>query len=337
MNIMVAGNITSPTEQLKKTDLERLYHSLVNPKPDIAAKIRQLRIVSRISPDNYAAGKRLLPYFVCATFNPPFRRTENFAHTESFILDIDRLSSKQIDPATLKARISRDERVMLCFLSPSGDGLKILFRLKERCYDAGLYSIFYKAFAHDFSKAYRLDQVVDARTSDVTRACFISADAETFYNPFATPVDIKTYADVDNPDMTLGQMHANNKSAPPSTPTPKRPSSDPDATIMARIKQQLKLKPARQEDPRTVCVPEQLNDIIDDLCRYITQTGLVVKEVKNIQYAKQIRVTMNQKQAEVNLFYGRRGFSVVKSTKSGTNAELNEVVADLVKGFVDTY
>ena len=44
---------------------------------------------------------------------------------------------------------------------------------------------------------------------------------------------------------------------------------------------------------------------------------------------------MGQKEAEVNLFYGKRGFSVVISPRRGTNEELNNVVAELIQQFVN--
>ena len=91
------------------------------------------------------------------------------------------------------------DRVVLSFLSPSEDGLKVFFKLKERCYDSGLYSLFYKAFLLEFSKQYVLHQVIDTRTSDVTRACFVSVDPDAYYNPDAVQVDIRAFIDMDNP------------------------------------------------------------------------------------------------------------------------------------------
>ena len=45
-----------------------------------------------------------------------------------------------------------------------------------------LYSLFYKKFVKSFSEQYDLQQVVDAKTSDVSRACFLSHDKDAFYN-----------------------------------------------------------------------------------------------------------------------------------------------------------
>jgi len=333
--IMAGKDITSTIDVLKKTEIQRLYHSLVNPKPEIDAKIRQLRILAQLNPKLYSAQKRTLPYFVCGTFTPPYRRTENFAYTETFVLDIDKLSYKFLIPNELKQKIITDPRILLCFESPSGDGLKIIFRLKERCYDPGLYSIFYKAFAREFSLTYNLSQVIDSKTSDVTRACFISVDPNAFYNPQCTPIDIHSYIDETNTSALFEQKHQNQvyEKLQPQGENKEEKTTDPDKAIIEQIKQRLNPK-IKAKVEKQVFVPKELNDIIESICQYINSTGLVVTEVVNIQYAKQIRVSMNIKRAEVNLCYGRKGFTVVKSTKNGTNDELNDVLAELVETFI---
>ena len=335
--LLFGTNIQSAADELKKVQEEYLYNSLRNPKPSIAATIQQLRIVYSMDAKGYAQLKRKLPYFVCGQFNPPFRRKENFAYTESFILDFDHLASKQLSLKAIRNDIIQDEQVMMCFTSPSEDGLKVMFRLKERCYDAGLYSIFYKAFAATFAMRHNLTQVADSRTSDVARACFVSIDPDAYFNPNPTSVDIKTYIDETNPDSLFKMKHEQDehdkvtkKSEEEKTPLPK----DPDKDVLARIRMQLNPKAQAQVEQQPAYVPERLNDIIGDLKLFIEETGLQVTEIINIQYAKKIRARLGQKESEINLFYGKRGFSVVISPRLGTNEELNELLADLVKSFL---
>jgi len=335
--LLFGTNIQSAADELKKVQEEYLYNSLRNPKPTIAATIQQLRIVYSMDAKAYVQLKRRLPYFVCGQFNPPFRRKENFAYTESFILDFDHLSSKQLSMKTIRDNIVKDEQVMMCFTSPSEDGLKVMFRLKERCYDAGLYSIFYKAFAATFAMRHNLTQVTDSKTSDVARACFISIDPNAYFNPNSIPVDIKAYLDESNPDLLFKIKHEQDehdkvikKSDDEQVPLPK----DPDEDILTRIRQQLNPKAQLPVEQHPAYVPERLNEIIAELKLFIEETGLQVTEIINIQYAKKIRARLGQKEAEVNLFYGKRGFSVVISPRLGTNEELNELLADLIKAFL---
>ena len=324
-----------------KVKVDYLYHSIRNPRPELEARIRQLRIIENLDHAQYVAQKRLLPYVVCGMFNPPYRKIDNFAYTEYFILDIDHVTEKGLEMKELRRKVEADSRVVLSFLSPSEDGLKVLFKLKERCCDSGLYSIFYKAFALSFSKQYQLEQVIDAKTSDVARACFVSMDADAYYNPSADVVDMNAFVDLTNPFDLFEQKRKNEK----LTKDRKEDSleeklpSDPGEETMARIKAILNPKAAKQEkEKRPIFVPEILEEIMTSMKTYIEQTGAVVKSVVNIQYGKQITVQVGLKFGEVNLFYGKKnGFSVVRSTKSSTDSQLNEVVGQLIESFIDTY
>lgn len=333
--ISFGTNIQSNADMLQKVPVKYLYDSLRHPRPDIVSSIRQLRIVRELDNKQYSLLKRKLPYLVCGMFNPPYRRTENFAYTEYFIIDIDHLSEKGLSLADTRKRIEKDTRTVLSFVSPGEDGLKVLFKLKERCYDSGLYSLFYKSFLAIFSEQYALQQVVDIRTSDVTRACFVSIDPNAYYNPNADAIDLNAFVDTNNPYALFEQkrkQEQQEKEQETLSKAENRPS-DPDSTAMERIKQLLNPKPHKEKPP--VYVPKELNDIIADLKSYIEQTGVIVPEIINIQYGKKIRFEMGLKKAEVNLFFGKKGFSVVQSPRSGTNAELNRLMAELVTTFID--
>ena len=337
--IMAGSNIQSAADQMVKIQEEYLYRQLVNPKPDIQAKVRQLRVAYRIDSKTYANLKRALPYVVCGIFSPPFRRTENFAYTEHFIIDIDHLASKNLALDEVRKRIIADERVLLCFASPSEDGLKVMFRLKERCYDAGLYSVFYKEFLKRFSEQYNLQQVADRSTSDVTRACFISIDPEAYHNVLCEPVDLKQYVNSDDTTQLFDTKHeqeaeeAKRKKEGAENGRESHPA-DPDKDVMAQIRQRLNPNARPQAEKPEAYVPQQLVEIIDELRKFIEDTGLVVSEVRSIQYGKKIHVKMGLKEAEVNVFFGKHGFSVVKSPKCGTHPELNDLVAEIVNNFL---
>lgn len=334
--LSVGSNLVSSADSLKKVSVEYLFHGIRNPKQEIASRIRQIRIVRDIDKKQYALLKRQLPYVVCAMFSPPYRRTENFAYTEYFIVDIDHVSEKQFDLHQLRQRIEKDERVVLSFVSPGEDGLKLLFRLKERCYDAGLYSLFYKSFVRSFSQQYGLEQVVDERTSDVCRACFISVDADVYYAPDAVAVDLNSYVDLENVSSMFDLQHRLEQESRQQSAAPANEEReiDPDKETMNRIKALLNPNQKKVQRENVPYVPQELNDIIDGLKSYISETGIQILEVKNIQYAKKMKFKMGLKQAEINLFYGKRGFNVVQSPRCGTSAELNQLVADLIDNYL---
>ena len=337
--IMLGNNIQSASDSLRKIQVSELFHGLINPKASHAALIRQLRVAYQINQKQYSLLKRSLPYVVCGIFNPPYRNTQNFAYTEFFMIDIDHLSQKNISITDLKTRLKTDSRICLSFVSPSEDGLKLLFRLNERCYDAGTYSIFYKDFLRKFSQQYQLEQVIDSRTSDVTRACFFSIDPQAYYNEQCEPIDMNDYINMSDPTMMFdlkSQQDKEERKTRRDSPNSISHDTDPSLEIMNQIKQRLNAHKKNVSLKTEAFVPQQLMEIADELKTYIEETGLMVTEIISIQYGKKFRIKMGMKEAEINLFYGRKGFSVVKSPRCGTNSELNDVCAQLIQGFIDS-
>lgn len=334
---MFGTNITAPGDPLQKVPVDYFYNSLLHPKPANEALIRQLRIVYQLDSKQYAEAKKKLPYIVCGIFSPATRKKIHFAYIDRFIVDIDKLTAKGMDIRQVRQTLQADPRVMMCFLSPSEDGLKVMFRLKERCYDAGLYSSFYKEFLTRLSAQYNLEQVVDKVTSDVSRACFISVDHEAYYNPQCEPIDLFCFVDEDLP-FDVSQTKKNEKDGNPSNTNSetkeKKGPREPEADIMDEIKKRLGVKP-RDPALKQVYVPEELQNIMDDLKTFIEQAGLYVKEVRNIQYGKKISAQLGLKKAEVNLFYGKHGFSAVISPKCGTDDALNSLLRDIIIQFLN--
>lgn len=329
--IQYGQNITSPNDKLQRISVESVHRAISRPKPESIALIRQLRIVRQIDPQQYAALKKRLPYIVCASFNPPYRRGENFASVERFIIDLDHLGDNEIDIPSLRKKLEADERTELLFLSPSGDGLKVMLRLGKSCQDKGLFTIFYRTFLPQYAKQYNIEQVIDSRTNDVTRACFLSHDPKAYYNPNATPVDLATFVDTEN---TLTIFNSTTKeSHHGDAVTASQPVSD---NTIENIKHMLSLASKRTARTKSEAyVPPQLNDIMDGLKEYIISSGTIVQEVMNIQYGKKIRTSIAGKLAETNLFYGKRGFSVVISPRTGTNADANQLAAELIQSYLD--
>ena len=339
--LLVGRNIQAAADPLQKIEVDYLYQSLQHPQPEIENRLRQLRIVRQTDAKLYTRLKKTLPYFVCGVFNPLVRKTENFAYIEYFVVDIDNIHEKQMDLASIRNWSETDPRVVLSFLSPSEDGLKLLFRLKERCYDAGIYKVFYKEFVRRFSQEYGLEQVVDTRTCDVCRACFISIDTNAYYNPSAEPVDLNQFLPTGDPsslfDLKRQQdqvINAQEKAAAEAAPAEK---SEPENEVLDGIKQTLQLKRQKQDKvPRNpIYVPERLESIMEQLKGFVEDQGVSVYDVVSIQYGKKIRCKLGSKLAEVNLFYGRRGFSVVQSPKAQLSTQLNEVVAEIIQTFID--
>ena len=66
----------------------------------------------------------------------------------------------------------------------------------------------------------------------------------------------------------------------------------------------------------------------------MNELGINTTEMINIQYGKKFRFQLGLKQAETNIFYGKRGYSVVQSPRSGTSTELNEIAAQVISEII---
>lgn len=309
---------------------EQLLQRIMEPETVARNFAEQLRTIGALDRKRYAELKRKLPYFVCATFNPPVRKTENFASIDYCVVDIDHLAEQGIMVQDLKEKMVADNRVRMCFVSPGGDGIKLLFQLQDKCYDAGLFSAFYKEFVARFAQQYQLEQVIDARTSDAARACFIPYDPLAHYNPLSDTIDLNEYVNM----LTFCPPKKTEKSETPAeTPQPgiAHPdnAADPDADTMNRIKQLLG-QARKKQTKDEVYVPTQLNEAIEGLRAFLQEVEVCVDEIIDIQYGKKIRAHMGRKLVECNLFFGKKGFSVVASPKRGTDMERNAVLKELI-------
>ena len=88
-------------------------------------------------------------------------------------LDFDHLE----DVSLTKSRVMSDEYTMSAFVSPSGDGLKVLVKIPLVDNDAD-----YKSFYSELRKHYDQYGETDAATSDISRITYVSFDPELYTN-----------------------------------------------------------------------------------------------------------------------------------------------------------
>ncbi len=326
-------NITTPADQLFPLSVEQLHRALVKPRQAFADQMAQLRAVKSIDEKRYRELKKKLPYLVCGKFHPPVRRKENFASISCFILDMDHLSDAGRPLEEVRRQVQEDERVLLSFASPGADGLKLLFRLGKPCTDAALFSAFYKLFARSFAEQYDLMQVMDFRTSDVTRACFLSVDENAWFNPDAKPVILETLVNPSDYRQTEKALKEADKEIKEATTRQEPVAANPPDEVLTRIRQRLNPN-ARQPRQKQYHVPEEVDNALAKLREQLARFEMEIVETGPINYGRKVKVKAGNYWAEINIFYGKRGFSVVKTTKSGSNAELAELAAEVIEGIL---
>ncbi|RMF24981.1 MAG: virulence protein E [Bacteroidetes bacterium] len=329
--IQFGRNITAPGDRLEKISLERLFAGIQRPKPEFRDRIERLRFVKTLDERRYRDLKKQLPYFVCGLFHPPVRRKENFAAIECFVLDLDHLEKEDRNLETVRAKLQALPEVCLLFQSPGGDGLKVLFRLKERCTDAALFSAFYKLFAARFATAHHLLDALDTRTHDVTRACFLSYDPKAHFRPDALPIDLPAYlpdSDFDKAQKSVKEAEKTLQGAQPAKP------AGPDADALERIKE--RLNPGRRKPkPKDVILSPEVESALEVLTRRLPEFEMELIDSRPINYGRQVRVRAAQLWAEINIFYGKKGYKIVRTTKTGSNRELAELAAEAIGRILD--
>ena len=130
--------------------------------------------------DAYEKGKKLLLAFTPSATFIGGRKLEFIKdYTGVLILDIDKLSPEQLKQTSLKA--NQCEYTFASFISPSGNGLKILVKVNT---DKALHKeAFLKVQAYYETL---LNLQIDKSGKDITRLCFFSYDSELYLNEAAT-------------------------------------------------------------------------------------------------------------------------------------------------------
>lgn len=344
--LMAGKNLTQPNDALFAVSIERIVNGIKKTDGELADRVQQLRVIKLIDAHKYRKVKTQLPYFVCGLFSPAIRRKEHFAFTVHFVIDIDHIAAQGENVDSIKQQLTKDERVVLLFVSPSGDGLKALFRLEKKIHDAAYFSLFYKQFAQRFALQYGLQKMIDLATNDVSRCCFMSNDPALWHNPAAEAIDHDAYLDSKNM-MDMGakelewkamietQQPNASEATELATPT-KAAKEELSDEVLDRIKARINPEKAKQIVRKAAYQPAALELVWGRLTTYLIEMEMPIKKITPISYGRQIQVQAGAAWAELNIFYGKRGFSVVPTTKLGSNAALAKVANEVLIQFFNS-
>lgn len=265
---------------------------------------------------------------VGSVFNDDCRRAENIASVNFIVLDIDHLTDFDGEiPESIKA----DDSVLMAFVSPSGEGIKVLFKLSVPLTSVNGFQVAYRDFAEKFGVKVGLTGFIDLKTSDVSRACFLSHDANVYYNPAAVGITLNVMADIFDVNENMNDSEHNDVLVLEEKNMVKTKGVINETAYKAILKEINPNTPTRIQ--KDIFVPQEiiiLNAEIEKLCQ---QVGLEILEQKPIQYGLKIIVKQGYRKAEANVFYGKKGYSVVISPKTGTDQNLNELLHQVLFDF----
>jgi len=322
--------LQSHVEKLQPVTIYEIFGKITNPDEDVKGLVEKLRRVRTIDRKAYDTVKKRLPYFTCSEFTDGLRKTENFVAAHGLVLDLDHCVCAEAAADELINKLKADARVMLLFVSPGGEGLKLVFRFQEPCPSAKTFSDFYKWFATSFARQYGLEQVIDFTTHDASRVCFLSYDADAYHNPDSEPLDWKVVVPLfdinecpwkkeEKIDETNNKSHAG-----------KEKKEDIDPSVYTEILKKLNPR-AKPKKAKIIHVPEQLQNIAEPVRTEAARYGIELKEVRDIHYGKKLVFEHGLNFAEINVYYGKNGFTVTITPKSGSNKELGEVMKKITE------
>ena len=104
-------------------------------------------------------------------------------HSGLLVMDLDDLTDAAVRAG--RAQLQADQYVLACFLSPSGTGLKVLFRTPK---DPQSHKAAWQAAANHIKKLTGLD--ADSSGKDLARLCFVSFDPDLYFNPTASELPV---------------------------------------------------------------------------------------------------------------------------------------------------
>lgn len=121
--------------------------------------------------------KKQLPYFTFSTFRDNTRHNDKFEETNTVVYDLDAIDNSLLED--LKEELKQDVMIYSFFVSPSGNGLKLIYKTDTKIYDIETYKLTYENYREILESKYEIQ--LD-KTNDPARACFISYDPDIYFN-----------------------------------------------------------------------------------------------------------------------------------------------------------
>lgn len=294
---------------------------------ELQNQIQQLKNLKNIDSNAYRYLKQKLPYFVCAEFKNNIRISSNFIKICYLVLDIDKYGTED-ETAALKQQLIKDQRVYVAFISPGGDGLKLIFKLQHPIESLKEFSDFYKSFSRSFANQYQLEDFVDFKTNDATRICFLSFDSNCYVNPNPMNLDNNHYK-TNLFDLLAHEIESKNSE------NTKNLSTEKPTVSQQQYKDILStLNPKTPKPQKTYIIPTPLKNLHSFIFSAFQEQGLQVAEITDINYGYKILIKNGESIAVINLYYGKNGFTIVKNNVRNTCEKLLEVSAAIIENII---
>lgn len=296
--------------KLSTITLSELAQMIGDTSGPLVKETNFLRTIRKYSSERYRAMKTRLPFVSCSMFNNGKRGYNSFIQSVGWIIDLD--GTDGVAAAKLE-KIVTDERVTLTFISPSGQGIKLLFLFESPVRDARAYSEAYKVFANHLAMDYDIAEVIDRKNSDVSRICFLCHDEKYVYKPEAIRIDINDY--IPETIVPLEIIKTDKIELP----------EDKYRDILKKLGTRPKLI---EKKPY---VPQQLLEQRELITSLLEQHEIQVTEIEEIQYGLKIKCRKDMDVGEILIYYGKKGYRIMGGARKGLNQMLNETCRQIIQ------
>lgn len=315
MSLFIANTFSDPLQSISFPEIGQL---ISDPLSELRDRTDSLLAVKSLDETAFQRMKARLPFFIGATFREGIRKADHFEQIDWLVLDFDAIGTGN-ELQRIKDFIREDPTVALAFISPSANGLKVLFKLGYPITHSKLYADGYERFARRWATEKNLEEYLDVKTHDVTRVCFLSHDPRPLINKDALPMPMTTFEAVQREiPFDIG-----------SSAEESRPESS-DADLLLQIRQKLSPPHRQARGPKPLpFVPDELRET----GKRIVDAGKEIElsiELTDIQYGLQVRASIGQYWAQLNVFYGKQGYSIVPTPRKGSTGDLGEILKELV-------
>ncbi len=219
----MSHNLLKQDEELKQTDdqlqasqsnkldgLYIYYGTKINSKKAILRRIPLSEVINKIrtgadlkilidklraiAPDDDQTRGALkageLPYLTFCEFKDNHKTKKNFIRTKYLVYDLDKLADLLHE---ILSKLQNDPRTFILFVSPSGNGLKLVLELDTEITDGVRYEQLHRYYAKQLETEYGF--ITDPNTHDPSRACFLSYDPNIYVNTTNQVVSTDVVAD----------------------------------------------------------------------------------------------------------------------------------------------
>ncbi|WP_276133066.1 DUF3987 domain-containing protein [Polluticoccus soli] len=140
------------------------------------SEIAELRKLIALGKDEEAQRVKnsLTAFTTSGTFKEKRKSGNLIDYSQYVMLDIDKLDGLQVE--SIKQKAIAIKHTKMCFISPSGNGLKIVVKVNT---PATLHKEAYKQVIDFYKQSLHID--FDEKTSDITRLCYFSHDPTAYF------------------------------------------------------------------------------------------------------------------------------------------------------------